>query len=423
MSKVKLIVLDACRNNPFAARMIQRQGRRSVGRGLAPVNATTGMLVAYSARAGTVADDGPAGGMSPFTQAFTRHVGAPETEVRLMLGRVRDDVVRATGRQEPFTYGSLGGEAIYLNPQRATPTPRPAPAAPAQAPAMPAPLSEAAMAWERVRQTTSIAVLEAFAKQFAGTVYAVEAQERIADLRRAVDERQREAVAPKQDEVRKPADAAPPPAVVHGAEKTKLYVVTFAPGGKLEGPPYTGGTIRRDYAGYAGTLVRDDRGTFEIKVTDVNVAGQGSLRHECTGGAALSAIKIGDIVRMKPGNCTMLTDYFVPGAAFEKAAAAVGAPPAAAADDVANLVPGSGQSARDRLADDQPCPFCPEMVVIPAGSFMMGSPDSEQGRDSDEGPQRRVTFRQPFSVGKFEVTFAEWDVCVSDGGCKHKPET
>src|SRR5262249_23239796 len=68
------------------------------------------------------------------------------------------------------------------------------------------------------------------------------------------------------------------------------------------------------------------------------------------------------------------------------------------------------------------CDTCPEMIVVPAGSFMMGSPESEEKRSSDEGPQHRVTFSRQFAVGKFAVTFAEWDACVADGGCKgYKP--
>jgi formylglycine-generating enzyme required for sulfatase activity len=63
------------------------------------------------------------------------------------------------------------------------------------------------------------------------------------------------------------------------------------------------------------------------------------------------------------------------------------------------------------------CGTCPEMVVVPAGSFAMGSPASEEGRLDTEGPQRQVTIARPFAVGKFEVTFAEWDACVSAGGC------
>ena len=63
------------------------------------------------------------------------------------------------------------------------------------------------------------------------------------------------------------------------------------------------------------------------------------------------------------------------------------------------------------------CEACPELVVVPAGSYMMGSPGSEEGRGDDEGPVHRVTIGEPFAVGVYEVTFAEWDACKSDGGC------
>jgi formylglycine-generating enzyme required for sulfatase activity len=67
------------------------------------------------------------------------------------------------------------------------------------------------------------------------------------------------------------------------------------------------------------------------------------------------------------------------------------------------------------------CDKCPEMIVVPAGSFTMGSPPSELGRDTDEGPQRSVTIGKPFAVGRFAVTFDEWDACVADGGCTIEP--
>jgi len=67
------------------------------------------------------------------------------------------------------------------------------------------------------------------------------------------------------------------------------------------------------------------------------------------------------------------------------------------------------------------CPECPEMVVIPAGRFHMGSPAHEKGRYSNEGPQRDVALRMPLAVGRFEITFAEWDACVAARGCSHRP--
>ena len=60
---------------------------------------------------------------------------------------------------------------------------------------------------------------------------------------------------------------------------------------------------------------------------------------------------------------------------------------------------------------------CPQMLVVPAGSFTMGSPENEPGRSSNEGPQHKVTIAQQFGVGQFELTFDEWDACVADGGC------
>lgn len=67
------------------------------------------------------------------------------------------------------------------------------------------------------------------------------------------------------------------------------------------------------------------------------------------------------------------------------------------------------------------CAECPELVVIPEGEFVMGSPDSEPGRHDDEGPQRRVRVGA-FLAGKYEVTFGEWEACVSAGGCNQRPE-
>jgi len=86
----------------------------------------------------------------------------------------------------------------------------------------------------------------------------------------------------------------------------------------------------------------------------------------------------------------------------------------AAQNKAAEAASGSGRVYRD-------CPVCPELVVVPAGEFLMGSPESERGRGSDEGPQRKVAVKA-FAMGKFEVTFAEWEACVAEGGCRHKPD-
>lgn len=78
-----------------------------------------------------------------------------------------------------------------------------------------------------------------------------------------------------------------------------------------------------------------------------------------------------------------------------------------------------GMVFRDARVNGQPCPKCPEMVVVPAGSFMMGSPESEPGRYSDEGPRHRVSIAYDLAVGRYEITFDEWDACVAARKCRH----
>ena len=80
----------------------------------------------------------------------------------------------------------------------------------------------------------------------------------------------------------------------------------------------------------------------------------------------------------------------------------------------AGVPQGAAQEVGDVFQD---CDICPEMVVVPPGSFVMGSPDSEDGRWTDEGPQHQVNIEYSLAVGIYEVTFDEWDACVRGGGC------
>ncbi len=108
--RLRLVIIDACRDNPFVARMQSVVATKSITRGLAPPVEATDTLVAFAARAGTQAIDGAPGANSPFAAAILRHLVEPGLDVRLALGKVRDEVLAATnGRQVPYTYGSLGG--------------------------------------------------------------------------------------------------------------------------------------------------------------------------------------------------------------------------------------------------------------------------------------------------------------------------
>jgi hypothetical protein len=117
---LRMVILDSCRENPFAARFPAGRGaKRGISRGLpAPEKPEGDELIAYATRENEVAEDGE-GEHSPFTSAFLRHLSEPALEVRFVFGKVRDSVQAATDRQQtPTTYGDLGGTFFYFRPPK-----------------------------------------------------------------------------------------------------------------------------------------------------------------------------------------------------------------------------------------------------------------------------------------------------------------
>ena len=114
-ARLSLVILDACRENPFTAREPLTTTTRGVSNRLLAAPSTGGAtLVAYAAKAGSVSYDG-AGPNSPFTTALVKYLDEPGLDIRIALGKVRDDVLSATNnQQEPYVYGSLGGGAVSL---------------------------------------------------------------------------------------------------------------------------------------------------------------------------------------------------------------------------------------------------------------------------------------------------------------------
>jgi tetratricopeptide (TPR) repeat protein len=113
--KLRLVILDACRDNPFANQMKRTLtvASRSVSRGLAAVEPEAGTLVVYAAKDGETALDGD-GINSPFASAFVKNLPTPGLEVRRLFDFVRDDVMEATSRkQKPFSYGSISGRQDF----------------------------------------------------------------------------------------------------------------------------------------------------------------------------------------------------------------------------------------------------------------------------------------------------------------------
>jgi len=311
---LRLVILDACRNNPFRARLF---GQRDAGGGLRSVEPPSTVLVAYSAKHGTTAWDGNAGANSPFASALLAHMEKPGLEVVDLFREVKDDVLEATDHaQEPYLYGSPGRQKEYFVP---------------------------------------------------------------------------------------PKDGLPPPPPPEPTEREQTSGHNNGGRNHNESP---------------------DRRWRWIGVG--------------TGAAGVVAVTL---LFWDP-----ISDWFSPeplptnngdSSPREARGRESNDPFAPVEIELANgetkrIVPGSGESFKE-------CDVCPEMVVAPAGTFVMGSGDGEtpvvkldgsegevlpyeEGRSDDEGPPHEVRIPEPFAIGKFEVTFAEWDACVADGGCTHSPE-
>jgi uncharacterized caspase-like protein len=117
--QLRLVILDACRDNPFAKTMKRTIASRAIGRGLAKVEPTSpNTMIAFAAKAGSTASDGDSRN-SPFAAALVEHLPKPGLDLRRAFGFVRDDVLKNTGnKQEPYVYGSLGGDDLPLVPAK-----------------------------------------------------------------------------------------------------------------------------------------------------------------------------------------------------------------------------------------------------------------------------------------------------------------
>lgn len=189
-SRLRIVFLDACRNNPFLKKIQSKLGtsRSALGRGLAPIEPNEGTVVAFAAKDGTTAGDG-AERNSPFTKALLKHIVQPGLDVDFLLRHVRDDVLKETdGKQEPYKYGSLPAESMSLAETEDAAAARQKPgqgAAPVQT-ATRGETDQARAAWEAVSNSNNRTDMETIVRMFPGTVYSDLAEARIAQI--ATDE-------------------------------------------------------------------------------------------------------------------------------------------------------------------------------------------------------------------------------------------
>jgi hypothetical protein len=173
-TKLNIVILDACRNNPFGGR-----GLRGADGGLAQMRAPEGTLISYATQPGNVARDG-ASGNSPYTRALTDAIRKPGQDIFQTFNAVGLAVKEATGgAQQPWVSSSPIAGNFYFAGQAAG-----APAASAPTTAAPTAGDEAARAWSVIQNTSSVAVVEDFIRQFGKTIYGSLARARLTELKK-----------------------------------------------------------------------------------------------------------------------------------------------------------------------------------------------------------------------------------------------
>ena len=367
-NRTSIVLLDACRNNPLARNLARAMGlsdTRDAGitEGLAEQRVVAGTLIAYATQPGHVAYDGD-GANGHFTEALLAHIATPDREINPMLTAVRARVYSATetkaqGPQVPWVHSSLMGE-FYFKPARAAS----ATSLLQMTPTGGGTLHLAAQEWAQLQSSTDINRLRRFAQHFPG-YYGDLALDRIAELEREAVERARvEAERARAEAERRQAEEL---SRRHEADWQAAEREATAAAYERFLAAWTGGPHVGAAKQALAALKERERAAAEARAQEELDRREGRIR-----------VRVGDgrndtVVRLKPGDSTRDID------------------------------------------------IGPELVLVPPGKFWMGSKDGEGG--AYERPRREVTIGYPLLVGKYPITFGEWDAALAAGGVKHKPET
>ena len=378
-SETNLVILDACRNNPLARELARSLGlSRAVAasRGLARVESASGTLIAYATEPGAVAADGT-GEHSPYTAALLEHLETPGLSVHDLFTQVTASVLQRTGeKQKPWTHSSLS-KVVRLVPGE-----DPGPGVPGPPGETNDRVSERLTAeqlaaerlfWESVKDSTDAADVQAYLDRYPGGTYEVLARNRLKALR--------DTTAPA---VPKATEKSIEAALGLGIRERRLIQLGLAAEGFDPGPA-------------DGLFGRGTRGAIR--------QWQGSRGEEVTGHLDVESAKLllaaGEraVTRQAAAEAERLKREQEARAQRETQERARREAAAEAERRRRELEPGR------RFRD---CDACPEMVVVPAGSYMMGSPPGEEGRYDSEGPVHRVAIGAAFAVGVHEVTQGEF---------------
>lgn len=404
---LRVVILDACRDNPFIERMrgvsrgreagawsrlpLEQEPNRSVGQGLAAPKGISGMLVAYAADAGQKAKDGPADGNSPFAAALVEALRAePHLDVRFLFGKVRDEVVRRTGgTQEPAIYGQLGGGTYALGPM-------PSPLAkklPSTDP--PTGVDEKVIEhhrWialaERAKSDRVDRVFfdaERFLQRFPTGEYAIDA---FRIFQSCVDR-------------------------IEATDLLEKFECEFGTSARIS---YVAGRLARlrlvhEEAAEAARLraEAEARANAEEELRQREASNWAWAEQENTVDAYarfLAAWPYGRFTGAAQARIKAIKDAETTQARKGKFRVLVGL---------------KGKEQERWLAPGETAPkdaqFAPEMVLVPPGTYLQG----DETKPVDGIKRREVTIGYPLLVGKYPVTFDEWEAGVKMGGVTHKP--
>ena len=456
-----LVFLDACRDNPLARGLSRSMGptrSSAIGRGLGRVESMSGTLVAYATQPGNVAEDGEERN-SPFTAALLKHIMAPGLSVNDLLTAVTDEVVTGTGgTQQPWTHSSLR-KPFYFNPVDSEAKSPSAASVGVSAPAGASAEQPAARAYEAAERVHTVEAYEVVRRRFPGTTYAELARMQLGKLA----ETGTAGVVPgAEPSAQPPATPQPTEALPVelesslglGLEERRrvqvgLSALGFSPG-PLDGMfgPRTRaaiGAYRKEKGLPAGEhltrelfealgeearaearrreeLARNEEADRRAEKTRMAVAAR--LERERL---AQEEARRAEEDRPEPQRLALeanqreaLTWTIVSGctSVLEVELYLKEFPDGEHVRDARECL--------ERLARSEPrfrfndgCASCPELVLIPAGTYTMGSERRETGRTSSEEPRHDVTIGVPIAVGTYEVTLGEFRRFVEE--TEHRP--
>ncbi len=469
-NRTNIVILDACRNNPFATRY------GGSGAGLALVDAPTDFLVAYAASPGGVAIDGN-GENGVYTGELLRAMTVPGLRIEDVFKRTRAAVSRQTGQaQIPWEASSMIRDFSF-----ASETPVPATAeVVAEAPAAeqttttrdarPDQAFELAF-WDTIKDSTDPADFEAYLISFPEGAFAPLAQARIARYQSKMGGDSAQG-APEVEVAQSAKVATPEPAAtaepepepetqVQATEQTVAAlapdpepktepepktapepVTETAPEPKIEpaAEPAPEQNLETLAALATGPKVEEMDEIFIAKTT-ANLRDAPSASGRRTGrlkkgatllvtgeldgwyrlitGSGKTAYVFGELVEpLAQDPASKQATQPAPEPPAQQAALPKAPEPVPQATASDNLQPAVGIFPAPAAGVFQDCEGCPEMVPLPAGAFRMGT----SGGDLAERPAHRVTLAKPFAIGRFEVSVGEWRLCVSEGACDLHPK-